>query len=45
MKRELGLEIGKDLSQTKGNKARIRQLVGDWLDNLKKIRSDVVDNW
>ena len=44
MKRELGEEIGRDLSQTNTNKLRIRALVGDWLDDLKKNRKEVVNN-
>lgn len=43
MKRELGDEIGKDLSQTTANKERIKSLVGEWLTELGKSRKEVIN--
>ena len=43
MKRELGEEIGRDLSQSKANKERIKGLVGQWLDNLGRNRKDTIN--
>ena len=43
MKRDIGHIVGQDLSQTKANKQRIRDVVKEWFDTLKEKRPEFID--
>ena len=44
MKRDIGHIVSLDLSQSKANKQRIRDVVKEWFDTLKEKRPDFIDS-